>query len=226
VTTDRAGNASDPSADQPIQQGTLSNDNLFGSAAADLMGGGLGDDTYHVDNVDDRVTEAPGQGFDIILANVGYTLQPDTSIDFLRAEAGIAGITLTGNASHNAIAGGDGDDVIIGAGGADSLFGQGGIDTFVLQAVDDSTVDPTGRDMIFDFSELQGDILDFSPILGAAGRGASFIGDKAFSGPRQVQAVFDGTATIVSCDIDGDAFADFAIALNGAHSLRKDNFIL
>ncbi len=225
VATDRAGNASDPSATRSIQQGSIGPDDLAGSPGADLMGGGTGDDFYRVDNAGDVVSEVEGQGLDIIWATIGYTLTPDTSVEFLRADASAGGLTLIGNASGNAIAGGSGDDVIIGAGGRDSLFGQGGADTFVLRTLSDSTVDAAGRDMIFDFTEVRGDLIDLAQLYGGSGTGVTFIGDTAFSGGREVRAVFDGQATIVSGDINGDSTADFAIGVNGTHTLGRENFI-
>ena len=64
------------------------------------MAGGLGNDTYFVDNAADVVTETAGEGTDTILASVSYTLAAGTEVETLRANA-TTGLTLTGNAfSH------------------------------------------------------------------------------------------------------------------------------
>ena len=66
------------------------------------MAGGAGNDTYFVDNAADMVTEAAGQGTDTVMASVNYSLAAGSEIEFLRANAGATGLSLTGNALANA----------------------------------------------------------------------------------------------------------------------------
>ena len=104
------------------------------------MAGGAGNDTYYVDNSGDIVAEAVGGGTDTVYANVNYTLRAGSQIEFLRANAGATGLSLTGNEFNNTIVGGTGNDMLSGGGGNDTYYvgnagdvvneaGGGGIDT-------------------------------------------------------------------------------------------------
>jgi Ca2+-binding RTX toxin-like protein len=104
------------------------NDTLNGQAGADVMTGALGNDIYYVDNGADVVTENPGEGSDTVYAGVGYTLGVGSEIEFLRANAGATGLTLSGNELANTIVGGAGVDTLNGGGGNDTLNGGGGAD--------------------------------------------------------------------------------------------------
>jgi Ca2+-binding RTX toxin-like protein len=101
---------------------------LNGQAGADVMTGALGNDIYYVDNGADVVTENPGEGSDTVYAGVGYTLGVGSEIEFLRANAGATGLTLSGNELANTIVGGAGVDTLNGGGGNDTLNGGGGAD--------------------------------------------------------------------------------------------------
>ena len=48
--------------------GTSGNDMLYGTSLADILVGGLGNDTYVVDNIGDQVSEALNEGTDTILS--------------------------------------------------------------------------------------------------------------------------------------------------------------
>ena len=129
------------------------------------MAGGLGNDIYYVDNGTDVVTENPGEGSDTVYAGVGYTLGTGSEIEFLRANAGATGLTLTGNEFANTIIGGAGNDVLTGGGGKDALNGGAGSDRFVYTATDQSTV--ASFDTITGF--VHGvDLIDFTTIAGIA----------------------------------------------------------
>ena len=108
--------------------GTNGNDTLNGSTDADLLIGGLGDDSYFVNNSGDIITENEGAGTDRVVSSViGYTLA-----------ANVENLVLTTNAVSGF--GNDLDNIISGAGGSSFLYGGGGNDTLV----DGSTLVDTG----------------------------------------------------------------------------------
>ncbi|MBO1905637.1 hypothetical protein KHP60_11395 [Microvirga sp. 3-52] len=125
--------------------GTRFNDTLTGSAVAnsleggagddtltdvagagtDTLTGGAGNDTYHV-SASDTVIDESGGGFDQVNSSVTYTLS--AGIENLFASGGNA-IDLTGNGSSNLIIGNDAANRLTGHGGDDALYGNGGNDT-------------------------------------------------------------------------------------------------
>lgn len=111
------------------------NDTLSGGAGADTMRGGAGDDTYVVDNVGDLVTEAFGQGTDLVSTTLAsYTL--GANVENLTGTS-TAGQALIGNALPNLITGAAGNDTIDGGGGPDTLRGGPGNDTYIVNSVGD-----------------------------------------------------------------------------------------
>ena len=105
--------------------GGAGDDQLNGGVGADTMTGGAGNDTYFVDNAGDVVNEAAGQGTDTVFASVNYSLSAGQEIEFLRANAGATGLSLTGNEFDNRLVGGAGNDTLDGGHGNDLLAGQG-----------------------------------------------------------------------------------------------------
>ena len=136
--------------------GGAGNDTINGGAGADSMAGGAGNDTYYIDNPGDIVTEAAGGGTDTIYANVNYTLRAGSQIEFLRANAGATGLSLTGNEFNNTIVGGAGNDILSGGAGNDTLTGGLGSDTFKFMA-------GFGQDTITDFAASGGDSRSAGP---------------------------------------------------------------
>jgi Ca2+-binding RTX toxin-like protein len=140
--------------------GGSGNDALNGGGGADTMAGGAGNDTYFVDNAADVVNETAGQGTDTVMASVNYSLTAGSEIEFLRANAGTTGLSLTGNALVNRLVGGVGNDTLNGGAGNDSLGGGAGNDVFRFMA-------GFGQDTITDFTAHAGvagskDLMDIS----------------------------------------------------------------
>ena len=107
------------------------------------MLGGLGDDTYVVDDAGDIVTESAAQGTaDTVQTGLAYTLGANVENFVLTGVASVNGTgntldnKITGNSGNNSLNGSSGDDYLDGNGGTDTLVGGAGDDTFV---VNDST---------------------------------------------------------------------------------------
>jgi Ca2+-binding RTX toxin-like protein len=134
--------------DDEIGRHTLTSDD----SEADIMAGGTGDDTYHVDNVNDHIEEAPGAGggVDTVRSRLNnYTLA--ANVENLMLEANDDWYQLftnddingTGNNLNNIIEGNNGDNTLRGLGGDDTLWGNEGKD--ILEGGDGNDVLGGGR---------------------------------------------------------------------------------
>lgn len=125
--------------------GNASDNTLTGNSAANVLTGGLGDDTYVVDAAD-TVNEGLGAGTDTVLfagaANGdSYTLGGNVENLTLTGALAIDGIgdggdnTITGNSAANVLTGGAGNDTyFVGTGDTVVELGGGGTDTIVTTA--------------------------------------------------------------------------------------------
>lgn len=227
--------------------GSKVGDVIDGGFGNDTMVGGLGDDTYVVSEAGDQVIEAADEGIDLISTTLS-SLTLSSNVENLTF-AGTGSFTSIGNDLDNAVtgggdsdtlrglggndtlAGGNGNDILFGGGGRDILIeGQGrdtmtggsGIDTFVFASAGDSVVGGQ-RDLIEDF-ELGVDKIDVSGIAGF-----TFIEDAPFEATGVAQLRYFQSAgfnvTILAADIDGDAVADFQIALSGLLAMQDSDFL-
>ena len=158
------------------------------------MAGGAGNDTYFVDNAGDVVNEAVGQGTDTVMASVNYALTAGSEIEFLRANAGATGLSLTGNALANRLVGGAGNDTLDGGAGNDSLGGGAGNDIFRFLA-------GFGQDTITDFTAHAGaagskDLLDISGLGITAATFAASVKIAAGGGGSTMVSFGGGTNSI------------------------------
>jgi len=126
------------------------NDLMDGGTGADRMFGGAGNDIYYVDNVGDQISEADGQGTDIIISSVSYILAAGTSVEVLTtdSDAGNTPINLAGNELANSIYGNEGANVLSGGGGGDYLVGAGGADTLNGGDGEDALDGGAGNDVL------------------------------------------------------------------------------
>lgn len=185
------------------------------SADADTLVGGAGDDFFFVDNVDDRIIEGTGGGYDIVQTRVSYTLVSGIAVQELRATGG-GSINLTGNASANRL---------IADTGLNSLTGGGGRDVFVFNF--GSSI--TGvRDTITDFTQGL-DRIDLSGIdanLGSFGDQAfASLGTSAAANRLWWQSL--GSDIVLRGDINGDtSTVDFELLIKNLASLTTNDIIL
>lgn len=181
--------------------GNVGDNKLFANAGNDFLSGGHGNDQLYGQAGDDNL--AGGNGADLLVGSGGN--------DLLRGQAG--------------------NDTLDGGRGADILSGGTGSDRFVFKSIYDSTVDPSGQDIILDFSSRQKDKIDLSAIdadfLRSGKQKFSFIGTEDFHGlaGELRYATIDGGTTVFG-DVDGDGLSDFAITLRSVAKLAKGDFIL
>ncbi|MET1111167.1 MAG: M10 family metallopeptidase C-terminal domain-containing protein [Allosphingosinicella sp.] len=164
-------------------EGRLGNDTINGGLGADSMAGNAGNDTFFVDNAGDLVIELAGEGTDLVLSSISYTLTDN--VDNLTLTDSAANGTgngldnvITGNSVANTLSGGAGNDRLIGGDGVDSLIGGAGNDIFVAEINATKVASKNGMislDRILDFAA--GDVIDLSGIDANTG----LAGDQAFT---------------------------------------------
>jgi serralysin len=128
-------------------------DNIIdGGGGADWMVGGLGNDTYYVDNEDDVVHEIGGATLDTVVTSVSHVLKADANVEVFKTtdDDGTDAINLTGSDASQLIVGNDGDNVLSGGNGNDTLVGNSGADTFLFNYALNAA---TNVDTISDFNQ-------------------------------------------------------------------------
>ncbi|EGF93055.1 hemolysin-type calcium-binding repeat 2 copies family protein [Asticcacaulis biprosthecium C19] len=155
--------------------GNSGNNQLDGGDGADSLTGAAGNDTYVV-GAGDVVTELAGEGTDIVLSAVTWTLSDGVEILTLTGSEDIDGTgnsqanTVTGNGGANHLNGGGGDDALSGGAGSDSLAGGTGNDTMSGGLGDDTyVVDETG-DVVSELSSQGSDTVRASVTFTLVGK--------------------------------------------------------
>ncbi len=183
-------------------QGDAGNDVLNGGGGADYLAGGAGDDTYVIDDINDQVIEANGNGTDVVRSSISHSLAGFVENLVLTGTAAVNGTgnnlnnTITGNAAANQLNGGDGNDTMNGGGGADTLNGGGGNDTYVLGSQNATIIDSGGVDLI---------TCSISRSIGSL----SFIENMALTGNAAINGIGNNLANVIA----GNSAANL---LNGA----------
>ncbi|WP_301103425.1 putative Ig domain-containing protein [Propionivibrio sp.] len=109
---------------------------LDGAAGVDSLAGGLGNDTYSVDNVGDVVSEGLDAGIDLIESSVTWTLSANVENLTL---TGSAAINASGNALDNVLSGNTNNNLLDGGAGNDVyVFARGGGQDTISEASDAS----------------------------------------------------------------------------------------
>jgi Ca2+-binding RTX toxin-like protein len=216
--------------------GNDANNVVYGHAntAANVLAGGLGNDTYYL-STSDSVVENLNAGTDTVVAYVNFALGANTEnlssgvVTDLQLTGNLLNNVITGNAGKDGLSGGDGNDTLIGGAGVDALTGGLGADVFDFNLVTESNVGAAARDLITDF--LAGtDRIDVSSIDAnaavAADQAFAFVGTGAFTTAGQLRFSFDGANTLVQGNIDAALGVDFEILLTGNQTLLAANFVL
>ena len=191
--------------------GGAGNDVLDGGAGADTAIGGTGDDKFYVNQADDAVIEAAGEGEDRVLTRVSYTLAPGVSVEVLGAvnQISTAPLNLTGNEFRQSIVGNAGNNILNGAGGNDDLSGGGGTDTLIGGTGNDvfRVNDPT--DII---SENIGEGDDMVRVTGASFTLADGVSVETIT--------TENPAQLTAMNLTGNGFNNAIYGTAGANTLR------
>jgi Ca2+-binding RTX toxin-like protein len=196
-------------------------DIIDGGTGADTMLGGEGGDIFIVDDAGDVVTEAIGEGFDMLQTGVSYSLAAGSEVEVLYADPATttATISLTGNEFDNFLTGNDGINVLVGGLGIDTLRGNGGGDAFLWSSVGE--VGLNNPDIVTDFNTAQ-DVLHFTNIdadeTQPDDQNFSFRGTEAFTAAGQINWFSNGTDTFIQLNTNADLAADAIVQLNGVLS--------
>lgn len=118
--------------------GGIGNDYIDGGAGADNMQGGLGDDTYIVNSVNDSILEFANQGYDTVVSSSNYIL--NANIEELRLVEGF-NVNGTGNSLDNLITGNSSDNILDGVTGLDTMIGGIGNDTYYVDNIGDKVIE-------------------------------------------------------------------------------------
>lgn len=188
--------------------GEQGNDILIGRDGGDSISGGLGHDT---------IDGAGGE--DVLFGDAG---NDDMS-------GGNDGDHLYGGTGDDHMDGGAGTDLFIGGSGKDFLTGGADKDLFFFLSLSDSK-SGANRDVITDFSQVDGDLIILGPIdakMGGADNAFKFIGTHGFHHKAgELHCVQKGDFQIVEGDVNGDGKPDFQIEVHGGGPLHATDFSL
>jgi Ca2+-binding RTX toxin-like protein len=180
---------------------------LVGNGGIDTMVGGLGDDIYGVDNAADVVTENAGEGTDLVVSVVSYTI--GANIENLSLAGG--SMDGTGNALDNRIIGTPGNNAFNGMAGNDTMIGGLGNDTFTGGLGNDTINMGSGNNLVvFNNGDGQDTINGFISLQDTV----RIVGEAGFTTFADIQ-----TNAIQSG-------ANLLIQLNGGDSLTFNNTTL
>lgn len=136
-----------PAQRPPGTIGTDKDDFIEGTAGADLLRGGAGNDTYVFNHAGDRIDEGTGAGQDTVMSLRDVSLRSlDRDLENIEL-AGIAPLQAMGNAQANVITGNAGDNRLNGGAGRDDVQGGQGDDLLIDKRGGDRLSGGTGDDI-------------------------------------------------------------------------------
>lgn len=193
--------------------GMQGQDRIIGGTGRDLVEAGTGHDVVAGRQGADRITGHDGN--DILSGNGGDDLiRGGTGNDKLQGN--LHRDLLIGGQGNDIIRGGEGNDTLVGGLGADRLNGGAGRDVFRFNSFTASKVGTP--DIISDFRPGWDDI-------DLTGLDLDYVGNKAFTGDRQLRWESRDKQTHVCADLDGNGQTDMAFVLTGRMRLTEDDFI-
>ena len=128
-------------------QGNAGVNTLNGNGGIDIMTGFGGNDTYVVDNLNDKAFEVAGGGLDNVMSSINYVLQAGTHIEQMRTvdEFATTAINLTGNEFANRLKGNAGANALNGGASVDIMEGLAGNDTYHVNHALDNLIEIAGQ---------------------------------------------------------------------------------
>ncbi|WP_155773465.1 beta strand repeat-containing protein [Rhizobium leguminosarum] len=198
---------------------------ITGGTGADHLAGGLGNDTYILDNAGDVVTENAGEGIDAVRTSLAtYTLAANVENLIYTGAAAFAGTgngldnMITSGAGADTLTGGAGNDTLDGGVGADHLIGGTGDDTYVIDNTGDVVTENAGEGT----DTIRTSLATYSLASLANVENLTYTGTAAFTGTGNALAnVITGGAG--NDTLDGGTGADTLIGGTGDDTYVVDN---
>ncbi len=132
-----------------------------------------GNDVYFVQDLNDQVIEAPGNGYDTVYIYSAFTLAAGSEVEYIGngqhlgmtfsgnelaqvMQGGLGNDTLNGGAGNDTLNGGLGDDVLNGQTGTNTMAGGAGNDVYYVNGVNDVVTELAGEgtDTIYAFASV------------------------------------------------------------------------
>ncbi|HMS82056.1 MAG TPA: calcium-binding protein [Nitrospira sp.] len=130
--------------------GNVLNNMLTGNGAANLLSGGLGNDSYVV-GTGDTITENANEGTDTVQSSSTWTLGANlenltlTGVNAINGTGNALNNVLLGNSASNTLNGGAGHDWLDGGLGNDTMIGGIGDDRYVVNQISDIVIEHVGQ---------------------------------------------------------------------------------
>lgn len=224
--------------------GTAGNDKFNALAGADTMIGGLGKDSYVVDNIGDVIIETStlSTEIDSVSSSISYTLGANVEKLTLTGSASINGTgndlknSLLGNSGNNVLIGGgnydilnggEGNDILKGGLGNDILTGGAGQDLFVFDTAITFNIDKINDFLVADDTiQLENAIFTKIITTGTLSADNFIIGSRALDSNDYL--FYNSSTGRLYYDVDGSsAGAAVKIAILGTGlALTHDDFVV